>query len=238
MYPAPPSYTYQAPLPVPPQGTSGWAIATLITGLFGLCLVAVPLGVIALIQIKDRNQRGKRLAIVGLVLAGVWAVAAVAVAGVALRTSAGNDESAAPPSYSIPSPTSASPTSAPLTSASLLPTAPGVFTLIHDWKDGDCLNGVHRATAITGAQVTDCSAPHDGEVFRIFSLPSWESEQQVRDYAETKCAELFDPMAAKSSNISYVMYHPYDQNDWRVNPLVQCVAIDVNGGQLTGKLPR
>ncbi|WP_405135379.1 DUF4190 domain-containing protein [Nocardia sp. NBC_01388] len=221
---APYPYAYPAAPPPPPQGTNGLAIAAFVTGLLGMCLLALPFGVISLTQVKDRNQQGKGLAIAGLVLSGVWALVAVAVAAVAVQHA--QSQGATDVDYAAPPPSFAAPT-----------TASG-YTLLRNLKDGDCVNGVREGATIGGAVVTACTAPHDGEVFLVFPLPTWGSEQQAKDYAETKCEEPFDKMQAQNPNLTFLIYHPGDELGWRKNPSVQCVAIDDNAGKLTTKLPR
>jgi hypothetical protein len=58
------------------QGASGFSIASFICGLLGFTLIGIVLsvvfGIIALVRIHDRPQRGKGLAIAGLVLSGLW----------------------------------------------------------------------------------------------------------------------------------------------------------------------
>jgi Septum formation len=95
-YPAPyppyPSPYQPGPYPPPAYGwppqsqtTSGFAIASLVFGALGGILLSVIFGVIALGKTKPGGQRGRGLAIGGLVLSGVWAVGiAVAIAVVAL----------------------------------------------------------------------------------------------------------------------------------------------------------
>jgi putative regulator of septum formation len=97
-YPGPyPPNPYSAPYPSgpypppaygwPPQSqtTSGFAIASLAFGAVGGILLSVIFGVIALGKTKPGGQRGRGLAIGGLVLSGVWAVGiAVAIVVVAL----------------------------------------------------------------------------------------------------------------------------------------------------------
>jgi hypothetical protein len=88
-YPAPyPPGSYPPPgYAQPPQAqtTSGFAIASLIFGAIGGILFGVIFGVIALGKTKPGGQRGRGLAIGGLVLSGAWAVGiAVLVAVVAL----------------------------------------------------------------------------------------------------------------------------------------------------------
>ena len=60
--------------------TDGFAVATLLTGIVPLIPVTLVLGVIALIRIARTGARGRGLAITGLVLAGLWAIAGAAAA--------------------------------------------------------------------------------------------------------------------------------------------------------------
>lgn len=59
----------------PPARTNGFAIASLVFGILGGILLSVIFGIVALVQLKNRNERGKGMAIAGLVLSGVWTVA-------------------------------------------------------------------------------------------------------------------------------------------------------------------
>ena len=85
--PYPPPYPPAGYAQLPPQGqtTSGFAIASLVFGLLGGILFSVIFGVIAVGRTKRGGQRGRGMAIGGLVLSGVWAVIiAVAIAFAAL----------------------------------------------------------------------------------------------------------------------------------------------------------
>jgi hypothetical protein len=79
---APPPYGYTPP----PRGTDGLAIAALVTGLLGLALIPLGLGIAALRRIKRSGAAGGGLAIAGIVLGAVgtigwgvfiWFVAAI-----------------------------------------------------------------------------------------------------------------------------------------------------------------
>jgi Septum formation/Domain of unknown function (DUF4190) len=73
----PPTYGQQPPQP---QTTSGFAVASLALGILGGVLFSVIFGIIALGRTKPGGQRGRGMAIAGLVLSGVWtAVIAVAI---------------------------------------------------------------------------------------------------------------------------------------------------------------
>jgi Domain of unknown function (DUF4190) len=52
----------------PVQKTNGLSIAALITGLFGVSILGIIFGHIALSRINTRNEGGKGMAIAGLVL--------------------------------------------------------------------------------------------------------------------------------------------------------------------------
>lgn len=81
-----------------PPGSGGWsglAIAAFVVGLVvplvGI-LVAVPLGIVALVTIGKSRKRGKGLAISGMVLSVLWIVAFVGLAVVLVNQTAQRDE--------------------------------------------------------------------------------------------------------------------------------------------------
>jgi hypothetical protein len=81
-YQPPPIPGYWSPPPapgfVPVTRTNGLAIASLVLGILWLfwlgSLVGLVLGLVALKQIKDRNQGGRGIAIAGVVLSVLWLV--------------------------------------------------------------------------------------------------------------------------------------------------------------------
>ncbi|QLY30885.1 DUF4190 domain-containing protein [Nocardia huaxiensis] len=74
----------------PQQKTNTLAIVTLVTGILGLCLIPWILGAISLGQIKKSGEKGRGMAIWGMVIAVAWTIIGIIV-GVA---SAMNAESA------------------------------------------------------------------------------------------------------------------------------------------------
>ncbi len=70
----------EADEPAPRRPTDGVAVAALISGLVPAIPVTLILGPLALIRIGRSGARGRALAITGLVLAGLWTVAAAIVA--------------------------------------------------------------------------------------------------------------------------------------------------------------
>lgn len=59
----------------PPRRADGFAVATLVSGLVALVPLAAVLGPVALARTGRPGARGRRLAVTGLVAAGLWLVA-------------------------------------------------------------------------------------------------------------------------------------------------------------------
>ena len=93
-YQPPPAPGYWSPPQVagfvPVTRTNGLAIASLVLGILWLfwlgSLVGLILGLVALKQIKDRNQGGRGIAIAGVVLSVLWLVGLVVAAIVGAST--------------------------------------------------------------------------------------------------------------------------------------------------------
>ena len=106
-YPGQPPYPYQGqpPYPFPGQppqaGANVLAIVSFILGLLGFILpfavVSAVLGIVALVQIRGRQQRGKGLAITGLVVAGLWLALYLGLIVTAIATSSSTSTGFVPP---------------------------------------------------------------------------------------------------------------------------------------------
>ncbi len=77
---AAPGTSPAGPAPRARRRTDGVAVAALVSGLVPAIPVTLVLGPLALIRIGRSGARGRTLAITGLVLAGLWTVAAAIVA--------------------------------------------------------------------------------------------------------------------------------------------------------------
>lgn len=80
----PAQYPAQYPAYPTKPGTNGFAIAALILGIIGAVLLSVIFGIIALNQTKGGRQRGRGMAIAGLIISGAWVlvIAAIIVAAI------------------------------------------------------------------------------------------------------------------------------------------------------------
>ncbi|NNH75273.1 DUF4190 domain-containing protein [Nocardia uniformis] len=215
----PPGY----PPGVPPQrpGTNGLAIAALITGVLGMCLFAIPFGLIALSQIRSRGQAGRGLAIGGLVASSLWVL--VAVGGFAGGALLSDDTS----SKSVES------------SASV--DGPGSIS-IFDVKVGDCIQDGVESDRVGQVTVVPCDQPHHSEaITEVFLDGSWPGVSEVKQQAADACTATLGEMLAESPMLEqlrvFVLY-PSNEARWKTSTKVTCSVVDANGGKLTGTVPR
>jgi hypothetical protein len=206
---APPQEPWQqSPMPgqQPSGGRNGLAIASFICGLIGFGLFGLIFGFIALSQIKKRNQRGRGLAIGGILLSVLWFVVGIALvvwvvmAGTANR----NDAGAITEGGSVSS---------------------------FDLKPGDCLNGLAESNNITSVPAVPCTQPHDGEVFATFEITdgTWPGDAEVAKQAETGCVQRlpeYSAKAAKDEKLEIFFLHPTAASWAQGDHEVTCVAMD------------
>jgi hypothetical protein len=129
----------------PAGATSGWAIASFILGLLGVVILGLIFGIVALKRIGRLRQRGKGLAIAGLVLSGVWLVAVIALAIVANVNSA-----------------TRSTAGGTIVHKGQL----GAFSLL----TGDCFDNPVGARSVSRVTAIPCTQPHNAQVFARFKL--------------------------------------------------------------------
>lgn len=72
----PPQWMLVAPGPPKPQGRNTFAVVSLIMGILGICgfslVLGLIFGIVALVQISRTDQRGRGMAIAGIVLSLLW----------------------------------------------------------------------------------------------------------------------------------------------------------------------
>ncbi|MCU7822332.1 DUF4190 domain-containing protein, partial [Kitasatospora sp. DSM 101779] len=175
-------YGWQQPPLGPPTAWSGYAITSFVLGVLGFaCCMwvgAIAFGVAALRTVRARNERGRGLAIAGVVLGGVWAVllAVLMVLGVVfgdrgpLGTGPFEDENGSDRS-----------------------TSTGVF----DLAAGECFVklGNGKGEDLTDVETVDCSEEHYGEVYATprFTAFVYPGKDGVVADAKKGCGDaLFD----------------------------------------------
>ncbi|UIX31039.1 DUF4190 domain-containing protein [Streptomyces sp. GQFP] len=204
---------YNQPAPV-----NGVAIASLVLGI--LCFLpalGLVLGIVALVQIRKKGERGKGMAIAGSVLSTVGlALWALLLGTGGLSDAWDGFKDAAEDSNST-------------------------FSL----AKGDCFNSLDGSLEGYAYDVdtVPCSAAHDGEVFASFQLPSgsYPGDDRVTEIADDKCYALEDSYAmdtwAVPDDVDVYYLTPTSQS-WRLGDHeVTCVFGSVEtDGTLTGSL--
>ncbi|GAA4599321.1 hypothetical protein GCM10023194_79090 [Planotetraspora phitsanulokensis] len=143
--PYPPPYGYPPP-PPPAARTNGFAIATLVLAILGGVLFSIIFGIVALVQIRKRGDKGKGLAIAGLIVSGLWIAMFALLMAIASLSVAQRDETGAVTGGGQVSSTS-----------------------LHE---GDCVNGVADGKVVTRLTALPCAQPHDAEVIVKITLPA------------------------------------------------------------------
>jgi uncharacterized protein DUF4190 len=78
--------TVLPPDPKRPGGTNGWAIAAFVVGILGGTILSVIFAIVALVQMRGRQQRGRGLAIAALVISTLWIAAITSVVAYGVST--------------------------------------------------------------------------------------------------------------------------------------------------------
>jgi hypothetical protein len=226
---APPTGAVGAPQPYPqaPQGwyppampgwppvaagpTSRWAIVALVTGILALVPVSIATGIVALVKIRRNQERGTGLAVAGIALGCVWTVAA----GLALLGVLF------------------------VNSIRFGDTALGRVADAGSKAVGACL--LEPDDQDSYAAVTDCSEPHQAEVFAVGSLGdgAWPGYDELDSQAEGLCSGSFDAYVGgsyDSSSYDYAWFAP-DEVEWRSGERrVVCVVVPGDQDELTGSV--
>jgi Domain of unknown function (DUF4190)/Septum formation len=189
-----------------PPGTNGFAIASLIFGIIPMCagLLAVIFGIVGLNQVRRTGQKGKGLAIAGLVLGGLW-IAAIAVGVVVSALSEADRDSEG----NITREGSAS---------------------VNSLKVGDCIKTLTESSAVFSVPLVPCSNPHQAEVIGEFTLANGDCpgeqaiEQQALDKCETQLKTYAKPAAVEEVTELYYLYPR--KTDWsKGDRKVVCLAL-------------
>jgi hypothetical protein len=189
------------------QRTNGFAIAALVFGILSGIVLAVIFGIIALVQIPKKNQKGKGLAIAGLILAGVWTFFWAVLIAAIVVTSADRDASGE------------------ITESGDV----SAFSL----EVGDCLNDVDENQEITTLPAVPCDQPHEAEVVGMFDLPEgdYPTEDELVNQAEAGCSEqlaAYAPDAMTDPTIGIAYIYPLEPS-WPQDREIVCFAVSTSG---------
>ncbi|MFF9015944.1 DUF4190 domain-containing protein [Streptomyces sp. NPDC014870] len=203
------------PYGMPPQRTTnGLAIASLVSGIV-CCLPPLGLifGLIALPQIKKRNQTGTGLAVSGIVLSSLSCLLIVlglvsgAFGDLRRGFQEGLDEAAR---------------------------AESTFSL----RTGQCYNVDGKLEAETSdVEVVDCAQPHEGEVtggFKLTGFTKWPGETSIDDIATKRCGDIGEAYALDSWAFPeevYDFYYMPSRESWRVGDRTVTCAFVIDGGE-------
>lgn len=211
--PPAPAYPAYPGMPAQPQKTNGFAIASLIFGIIGGVLLSAIFGIIALVQIKKNNEKGKGMAIAGLVLSGAWvAVICIAVLAVALFQG-----TKTPSSSSLPTPVETKETS----------------VKVETLRAGDCVNGLQEGD-IARLPAISCDQPHEGEVVGDYQVSGtdYPGEKSITDEANEKCNDLllkYSPSTKDDETIGLFFVYPTTSTWSRGDRQVLCIAEHTEG---------
>ncbi|RIQ21878.1 DUF4190 domain-containing protein [Jiangella rhizosphaerae] len=202
----------------PPRkpGTNGFAIAALVLGIVVVIPLAIVFGIIALVQTAKTGQKGRGLAIGGLVAAGLWIVLFVGLGVWAVMSEPERNEAGE------------------ITEGGTVST--------FDVEVGDCLNGLRETedeTAISMLPAVPCDEPHEGEVYATFDLEDgdYPGEEAISALAGERCdAALLSYSASAYDDRNVGIFFLYPQEvGWPQDREVVCIAYAATG-MLTGTL--
>jgi len=198
---------------VPARPQDGFSVAAFVLSLMAFVPVAVPLAIVALVRIGRSGARGKVLAILALVISGLWALL-IALIVVAVMAFTPDRDS---------------------TGAVSRPQSIGV----DDLQVGDCLVEVPGTTTaeIEDVDVTPCANPHRGEVYAEFDLPNgrYAGVTATRRRANDSCDDRLPDAVHERRDIDFFALFP-TEDGWRYQDrTVTCIAIS-ESKPLTGRL--
>lgn len=192
----------------PPAVTNRLAIASFVLALLGGSLLSAILAIAALRQIFWREEKGRGLAIAGLVISGCTTLACALY-------------------LLLPESAAVDPTKAD----------PGVNRALYGSPlgPGNCIRSVEGADA-TNPTVVPCTGPHTAEVFTVFTFPDgpYPGEAELIAEIEKRCTRSFKPYLTAENESMELHYLGPTARSWMVSRTVTCIVADPAG--MTGSL--
>ncbi len=223
--PFPPPGPLATELPPPPpghyapaasdSGTNGLAIAALVCGLAFFvpfaAILAIIFGILALRQIARTFQRGRGMAIAGIVTGSLVVLAWIAVVGLVIASGSSVTTSGAP-------------------------VATGQ-AFVDELEPGACFSGLAEESS-DPFTVHPCAEPHQAQLITTVTLDGdFPGAEQAVQRAGDRCDAAVEPLLRDDATESLDLYYfgPETALDWRLDRSVQCVLAAADG-QMTGSL--
>lgn len=218
----PPGFRYGAPAPVPgaEQRTNTVAIVAIVLG-FVFPIGGIIAGSVALAQVKRTGEKGRGLAIGGIVAGAVMMVLSIIV-GIALfllfALGAASSSAGSPLDPFLP------------------PAENDTFAL----PVGTCLDEL-ATTYITSDNVLDCAQPHNFEIFSSFLVDdgAFPGESVFEEQAYEKCDAAFAAFVGipyADSTLDYTYLSPTKETWAQGDREILCMIFDSSVAQTTGSL--
>ena len=210
--------------PGAPGKANGFAVASFVLGVIGVTVIgaiaSVILGILALGQIRRTRQRGRGLAIGGLVLSGVW----LAVIG-AYVTVHGTGQARPPPAGRH----SSSPTAGPGASASPGTQSTDVFSL----RPGQCFQNPSASQTVLGVTyvtVVPCTTPHNAQAFVQFAATGtrYPGVAALKRQADQGCrARIKKNVQTSKIKNSMTLHYLYPlESSWASHKTITCLIVN------------
>jgi hypothetical protein len=240
-------FTRQGPGPGGPPGgpgrgpgahgkTNGLAVASFVLGLIGITVIGaiagIVLGILALRQIRRTAQRGRGLAIAGLVLSVLW------LAGIGAYLVWHHGSSPAPPPAS--SGHGSSPTPGPSSPAGHGTGSTNVFSL----RAGQCFQNPPASQTVLGVTyvtVVPCSTPHNAQAFVQFTATgtSYPGVAALKRQADIGCHARIkkNVQTSKIKNSMTLHYlYPLDASWASGHKTITCLIVNSKPNMTTSLL--
>ena len=211
----------------------GYAIASLLLGVFGITVIgailSINFGIMALRRVRRTGQPGRGLAIAGLVFSTIWLlVGTFFVLGV--NKGPAQPSASGGPSSPSSSGHSSSPTANPSSSASPGSPSTNVFAL----HPGQCFQNPpasQTALGVTYVTVVACTKPHNAQAFVQFTVKgtSWPGTGAVQRLADAGCHDRIkgNVQASKiKSSMSLRYLYPLESSWATGHRTITCLIVN------------
>jgi len=226
--------------------TDGFAIASLLLGVFGITVIgailSINFGIMALRRVRRTGQPGRGLAIAGLIFSAIWLLIGTffvlgagkgplqpSASGGPSSASSGHSSASSGPSSASGGPSS-SPTAKPSSSASPGSLSANVFAL----HPGQCFQNPPASQTelgVTYVTVVPCAKPHNAQAFVQFTIKgaSWPGTEAIQRQADSGCHDRIKGNVAASkikSSMSLRYLYPLESSWASGHRTITCLIVN------------